>query len=121
MQLSQILALAFATTAMAKVYTDNVAVPASVEGPSNSVPIEADVFGTAVTAPSAKLRPKALQARDSKMTTSEHHNITGACRTVTGINAGTCCKSLYPGHSKRYLIRENRQYQRYLERCHLVH
>jgi hypothetical protein len=129
MQLSQILALAFATTAMAKVYTDNIPIPDSVEGPSNSVAIEANTFGTAVGAASAKLRAKALQARASSMTTCEHANFGGSCRTVTGIQAGTCCKSLCPGfktesksiHSKRYLMRENRQYQRYLERCHLVH
>jgi hypothetical protein len=129
MQLSQILALAFATTAMATVYNDNIVIPASVEGPKNAVAVDAAEFGTAVTGASAKLRAKGLEARASQQTSCEHANFQGACRTVGGINAGTCCKSLCPGfkaesksiYSNRCLIRENRQHQRYLERCHLVH
>lgn len=129
MQFFQVLALAFATTAMAKVHNDNSPIPDSVERPSNAVPIQANAFGTAVKAASAKRHPKALQARSFGIYVCEHANFEGACLSIGGIDSGVCCKFLCPGfetepqstHSKRYLMRENRQYQRYLERCHLVH
>lgn len=129
MQLSQVLALAFATTAMAKVYNDNSPVPDSVGRPSVSETMQANTFGTAVKAASARRRSKALQARASSIYVCEHSNFNGACLTITGIENGVCCKSLCPGFktesksilSKRCLMRENRQYQRHLERCHLVH
>lgn len=97
MQLSQVLALAFATTAMAKVYNDNSPVPDSVERPSDSVTMHANTFGTVVKAASAKLRPKGLQARASSIYVCEHSNFNGACLTISGIENGACCKSLCPG------------------------
>ena len=97
MQLSQVLALAFATTAMAKVHNDNSPIPDSVERPSNSVTMDANTFGTAVKAASAKLRPKALQARAFSIYVCEHSNFNGACITINDVGSGVCCKSLCPG------------------------
>jgi hypothetical protein len=90
MQLSQVLTLAFATTAMAKVYNDNSPIPDSVERPSNSVTMQANTFGTAVKAASAKLRAKALHARASSIYVCEHSNFGGACATIDGLESGVC-------------------------------
>ncbi|KAH6857145.1 hypothetical protein B0I37DRAFT_443708 [Chaetomium sp. MPI-CAGE-AT-0009] len=90
MQLSQVLALAFATTAMAKVYNDNTPIPESVERPSNSVTMQANTFGTPVKAVSAKLRRKVLQARASSIYVCEHSNFNGACVTIGGLESGVC-------------------------------
>lgn len=97
MQLSQILALTFATTAMAKVYNDNSPIPDSVALPTDAVVMQADTFGTAVDTVSAKLRRKApLQARDFSIYVCEHSNFNGACLDLGGVASGVCCKSSQP-------------------------
>lgn len=93
MQLSQVLTLAFAATVLAKVHNDNTPIPGSLRTPSNAATMDADTFGTAVPALSARLHPKdLLQARASSILVCEHANFGGSCLTITGINNGVCCK-----------------------------
>ncbi|KAK4184339.1 hypothetical protein QBC35DRAFT_540533 [Podospora australis] len=91
MQLSQVLTLAFAATALGKVYNDNTPIPASVERLSTGKTVEATDLGPAVGAVSAKLRAKALlQARAFAIYMCEHSNFGGSCITINGINSGVC-------------------------------
>ncbi|KAH6623779.1 hypothetical protein F5144DRAFT_659009, partial [Chaetomium tenue] len=90
MQFSQILALAFATTAMAAVFTDNSPIPTSVALPADAVVMDADTFGTAVDTASAKLRRATLHARDFSIYVCEHSNFNGACLNLNGVASGVC-------------------------------
>ena len=89
MQIPQVLVLAFAATALAKIWDDNTIIPASVKHPANSPTIQS---GPPEAVVSAKLRrhPKALQARDSTLYVCEHANWGGACATWGGLGNQVC-------------------------------